>query len=183
MAGNAWKLGPTGLPRLPRLSHRFPSRCAPGVRQAFRARGATVTRTLVVTGGWQTSKEPAYVKASRARQGTDWFVSREGVRAVTLALAILAATAAIQALVFALTGSLALLADPIHNGGDALTAIPLGIAFALRSPRAERLAGLAVVATIAALRRLSSGWLRGCEGAHVDVEVRSECSTSGLREA
>jgi conjugative relaxase-like TrwC/TraI family protein len=42
-----------------------------------RAQGATVTRTLVVTGGWQTSKEPAYVEASRARQGTDWFVSRD----------------------------------------------------------------------------------------------------------
>ena len=42
-----------------------------------RAQGATVTRTSVVTGGWQTSKEPAYVEASRARQGTDWFVSRE----------------------------------------------------------------------------------------------------------
>jgi divalent metal cation (Fe/Co/Zn/Cd) transporter len=38
--------------------------------------------------------------------------------------------------VFALSGSLALLADLIHNGGDALTAIPLGIAFALRSQRA-----------------------------------------------
>jgi cation diffusion facilitator family transporter len=74
--------------------------------------------------------------------------SREGVRAVSIALVILAATAAAQALVFALTGSLALLADLIHNGGDALTAIPLGIAFALRSPRAERLAGLAVVGAI-----------------------------------
>lgn len=42
-----------------------------------RAQGATVTRTIVVTGGWQTSKEPAYVEASRARQGTTWFVSRE----------------------------------------------------------------------------------------------------------
>ncbi len=42
-----------------------------------RAQGATVTRTLVVTGGWQSSKESAYVEASRARQGTDWFVSRE----------------------------------------------------------------------------------------------------------
>lgn len=74
--------------------------------------------------------------------------SREGVRAVTLALGILATTAAVQTLVFAFTGSLALLADLIHNGGDALTAIPLGIAFAMRSPRAERLAGLAVVAAI-----------------------------------
>ena len=42
-----------------------------------RAQGATVTRTLVVTGGWQAGKEPAYVEASRARQGTDWYVSRE----------------------------------------------------------------------------------------------------------
>jgi conjugative relaxase-like TrwC/TraI family protein len=42
-----------------------------------RAQGATVTRTLVLTGGWQTSKEPAYVEASRVRQGTDWYVSRE----------------------------------------------------------------------------------------------------------
>jgi cation diffusion facilitator family transporter len=74
--------------------------------------------------------------------------SRDGVRTVAVALGILAGTAAVQALVFALTGSLVLLADLIHNGGDALTAIPLGIAFALRSQRAERLAGLAVVATI-----------------------------------
>ncbi len=74
--------------------------------------------------------------------------SREGVRAVTIALAILAMTAAVQAVVFVLSGSLALLADLIHNGGDALTAVPLGIAFALRSQRAERLAGLAVVAAI-----------------------------------
>ncbi len=42
-----------------------------------RAQGATVTRTLVLTGGWQTSKEPAYVEASRARRGGDWFVSRD----------------------------------------------------------------------------------------------------------
>jgi conjugative relaxase-like TrwC/TraI family protein len=42
-----------------------------------RAQGATVTRTLVVTGGWQTSKESAYVEASRARNGTTWFVNRE----------------------------------------------------------------------------------------------------------
>lgn len=74
--------------------------------------------------------------------------SREGILAVALALALLTVTAAVQAAVFVLTGSLALLADLIHNGGDALTAIPLGIAFALRSQRAERLAGLAVVAAI-----------------------------------
>ncbi len=74
--------------------------------------------------------------------------SRAGMRAVALALAVLAATAACQALVFALSGSVALLADLIHNTGDAATAIPLGIAFALRSARAERWAGLAVVLAI-----------------------------------
>jgi conjugative relaxase-like TrwC/TraI family protein len=42
-----------------------------------RAQGATVTRTLVVTGGWQTSKEPAYVEASRPRQGTHWYINRD----------------------------------------------------------------------------------------------------------
>jgi conjugative relaxase-like TrwC/TraI family protein len=42
-----------------------------------RAQGATVNRTIVVTGGWQTSKEPSYVEASRARHGTHWYVSRE----------------------------------------------------------------------------------------------------------
>ena len=74
--------------------------------------------------------------------------SRAGLRAVFLALLILALVAAAQALVFVTTGSVALLADLIHNAGDAATAIPLGIAFALGSAGAERLAGLAVVAAI-----------------------------------
>jgi cation diffusion facilitator family transporter len=74
--------------------------------------------------------------------------SREGVRAVALALVVLAVTAAAQAIVFVASGSVALLADLIHNAGDAATAIPLGIAFALRSARAERWAGLAVVGAI-----------------------------------
>ena len=43
----------------------------------YRQQGATVERSVVLTGGWQTSKETAYVEASRARHGTDWFVSRE----------------------------------------------------------------------------------------------------------
>ena len=42
-----------------------------------RAQGATVNRTIVVPGGWQTSKEPSYVEASRARHGTSWFVARD----------------------------------------------------------------------------------------------------------
>ena len=74
--------------------------------------------------------------------------SHEGVRAVATALAVLGLTTAVQAAIFAATGSVALLADLIHNGGDALTAVPLGIAFWLRSARGERLAGLAVVFAI-----------------------------------
>jgi len=43
----------------------------------YRKQGATVDRAVVLTGGWQTSKESAYVEASRARHGTDWYLSRE----------------------------------------------------------------------------------------------------------
>jgi cation diffusion facilitator family transporter len=74
--------------------------------------------------------------------------SRAGIRAVLLALAVLGVTAAIQTAIFAVSGSVALLADLIHNFGDALTAVPLGVAFWLRSERAERGAGLFVVAAI-----------------------------------
>jgi len=74
--------------------------------------------------------------------------SRAGMRAVALALLVLGLTAAAQVAVFAASGSVALLADLIHNAGDAATAIPLGIAFALRSARAERWAGVAVVVAI-----------------------------------
>lgn len=49
---------------------------------------------------------------------------------------------------FFISHSVALLADLIHNSGDALTAVPVGIAFFLRSFRAEKLAGLAVVLAI-----------------------------------
>ena len=74
--------------------------------------------------------------------------SREGVRAVLISLAVLGLAALAQTLIFVLSGSVALLADLIHNFGDALTAVPLGIAFLLRSGRAERGAGLFVVAAI-----------------------------------
>jgi cation diffusion facilitator family transporter len=74
--------------------------------------------------------------------------SREGLRTVAISLAVLLATALAQAVVFAATGSVALLADLTHNAGDALTAIPLGIAFLLRSARAERRAGAFVVLAI-----------------------------------
>jgi cation diffusion facilitator family transporter len=74
--------------------------------------------------------------------------SRAGLRAVALSLAILGATALVQLAIFLATGSIALLADLIHNFGDAATAIPLGIAFLLRSERAERIAGYCVVFAI-----------------------------------
>ena len=74
--------------------------------------------------------------------------SRAGLTAVAVTLGILAVTALVQAAIYIATGSIALLADLIHNAGDALTAVPLGAAFLLRSERAERGAGLAVVLTI-----------------------------------
>jgi cation diffusion facilitator family transporter len=74
--------------------------------------------------------------------------SRAGLRAVGWSLLLLGVTAAAQGAVFAATGSVALLADLIHNAGDAATAVPLAIAFVLRSVRGERWAGLAVVAAI-----------------------------------
>ena len=74
--------------------------------------------------------------------------SREGLKAVGLSLAILGATALAQVAIFVSTDSIALLADLIHNFGDAATAIPLGIAFLMRSERAERIAGYFVVFAI-----------------------------------
>ena len=75
--------------------------------------------------------------------------SREGIKAVALSLLVLGLAAAAQTVIFALTSSVALLADLIHNFGDAATAFPLAAAFALRSVRVERWAGLAVVFAIA----------------------------------
>lgn len=74
--------------------------------------------------------------------------SREGVRAVLISLGVLGVAALAQTVIFVLSGSVALLADLIHNFGDALTAIPLGIAFLMRSERAERGAGVFVVTAI-----------------------------------
>jgi cation diffusion facilitator family transporter len=74
--------------------------------------------------------------------------SRAGLRAVLLSLGVLGLTAVAQALIFVISGSVALLADLIHNAGDALTAVPIGAAFLLRSSRAERWAGYAVVLAI-----------------------------------
>lgn len=87
--------------------------------------------------------------------------SAEGMRALKISLLALGATAVAQAFVVVFTGSVALLGDTLHNVADALTAVPLGVAFVLgrRRPtrrytygygRAEDLAGIVVVLTIAA---------------------------------
>ena len=86
--------------------------------------------------------------------------SAEGIRAVKVSLAGLGLTAIVQALLVVLTGSVALLADTVHNFSDALTAVPLWAAFVLaRRPatrrytygygRAEDLAGIFIVGMIA----------------------------------
>jgi cation diffusion facilitator family transporter len=100
--------------------------------------------------------------------------SAEGLRVLWISLAALAVTACGQFAVVALSGSVALLGDALHNTADALTAVPLGVAFLLgrRRPnrrytygygRAEDLAGVVIVAVIllssalaaiAAVRRL-----------------------------
>jgi len=93
--------------------------------------------------------------------------SAEGMRALWISLGVLGATAVIQAVVAAASGSVALLGDTLHNAADALTALPLGIAFiAGRRPpnrrytygygRAEDLAGLVIVALIAASSALAA---------------------------
>jgi cation diffusion facilitator family transporter len=74
--------------------------------------------------------------------------SRDGVRTVAISLVILLLTAGAQTAIYLGTGSVALLADLIHNAGDALTALPLAAAFWMRSAVAERRAGYVVVAVI-----------------------------------
>jgi cation diffusion facilitator family transporter len=86
---------------------------------------------------------------SHARLDPEILRSRAGIRTVLVSLALLAVTAGIQLVIYLLSGSVALLSDLIHNLGDALTAVPIGIAFFLRSARGERWAGRAVVLAIA----------------------------------
>jgi cation diffusion facilitator family transporter len=74
--------------------------------------------------------------------------SREGVRAVLFSFGVLAIAAVAQLFVFVMSGSVALLADLIHNFGDALTAVPLAVAFLMHSRKAEGYAGLVVVGVI-----------------------------------
>lgn len=74
--------------------------------------------------------------------------SKDGVRVVSWSLVVLTIAALVQTAVYFSTHSLSLLADLIHNFGDALTAIPLGAAFLLRNRHAEKLSGYFVVAVI-----------------------------------
>lgn len=94
--------------------------------------------------------------------------SAEGIRAVKISLLVLGLTALAQLVIFVLTNSTALLADTIHNLSDALTALPLWVAFVLSRRaatrrytygfgRAEDLAGIFVVAMIA-LSAILAGW-------------------------
>jgi cation diffusion facilitator family transporter len=87
--------------------------------------------------------------------------SREGMRALWISLAALGATALAQAAVVVMSGSVALLGDTLHNFADALTAVPLGLAFMVGRRaatrrytygfgRAEDLAGIVIVVVIAA---------------------------------
>jgi cation diffusion facilitator family transporter len=93
--------------------------------------------------------------------------SAEGIRALWISLAILAGTAVVQAVVVAVSGSVALLGDTLHNAADGLTVVPLGIAFVVgrRPPtrrytygygRAEDLAGVVIVVVIAASSALAA---------------------------
>ncbi|QWT25427.1 cation diffusion facilitator family transporter [Subtercola sp. PAMC28395] len=94
--------------------------------------------------------------------------SASGVRALKISLFILLGTTLLQFGVFLISGSVALLADTIHNFSDALTAVPLWIAFVLARRiatrrynfgfgRAEDLAGLFIVAVVA-LSAIVAGW-------------------------
>nr|WP_231956670.1 MULTISPECIES: cation diffusion facilitator family transporter [unclassified Actinoplanes] len=95
--------------------------------------------------------------------------SRDGMRALWISLAVLGATAIMQALIVVFSGSVALLGDTLHNVADALTAVPLGIAFMLGRRaatraytygfgRAEDLAGIVIVLVIAA-SSITAAWL------------------------
>jgi len=93
--------------------------------------------------------------------------SAEGIRTLWISLAILGGTALLEAVAVAISGSVALLGDTLHNAADALTAVPLGIAFVVgrRPPnrrytygygRAEDLAGVVIVVIIAASSALAA---------------------------
>ncbi|MFI6902333.1 cation diffusion facilitator family transporter [Nonomuraea sp. NPDC050394] len=93
--------------------------------------------------------------------------SSRGLRVLAISFAVLMVTALIQAVIVALSGSVALLGDTLHNFADALTAVPLAIAFSVGRRaatrrftygygRAEDLAGIIIVVLIAASAALAA---------------------------
>ena len=125
--------------------------------------------------------------------------SAKGTRALLISLVVLGVTALLQGLVVLYTGSVALLGDTLHNVADALTAVPLAIAFSIgrRPPnrrytygygRAEDLAGIAVVlfillssalAAYEAIQRLLHP--RGVKSVSVRLGTSSHCRDGGTR--
>jgi cation diffusion facilitator family transporter len=111
---------------------------------------------------------PAHSHDSADRVDRELAASRDGLRALWWSLGLLGLTAALQAAVVVVSGSVALLGDTVHNVADGLTAVPLGIAFLLGRKaatrrytygygRAEDLAGIAVVLAITASAAIA-GW-------------------------
>jgi cation diffusion facilitator family transporter len=119
-------------------------------------------------GGWLRNLLTPHSHDPADKVDSELEASRDGIRVLWLSLLILGVTAAIQAAIVVWSGSVALLGDTLHNVADALTAVPLGLAFVVgrRPPtrrytygygRAEDLAGIVVVAFIAA-SSIAAGW-------------------------
>lgn len=122
------------------------------------------------TGLWAGVKEIFVPHSHDAADSTDTALesSAKGIRAVKVSLVALMITALAQVAIVAITGSVALLADTVHNFSDALTSIPLWIAFLLGRRaanktytygyrRAEDLSGLFIILMIA-LSAFLAGW-------------------------
>ncbi|MFI5489141.1 cation diffusion facilitator family transporter [Micromonospora echinaurantiaca] len=115
------------------------------------------------SGGWARVRHFFVPHSHDSADSVDEALERsaEGIRALKISLIALGVTAALQALVVLVSGSVALLADTLHNLGDALTAVPLWIAFVLGRRganrrytygygRAEDIAGVFILLAIAA---------------------------------
>jgi cation diffusion facilitator family transporter len=136
------------------------AKTGPGGRYHLHGHGHAHASTPGATGGLRHLLRPhSHEAADKVDAAME--ASAAGMRALWISLAVLGGTALLQAAVVAVSGSVALLGDTLHNAADALTAVPLGIAFLLgrRPPtrrytygygRAEDLAGVAIVVVIAA---------------------------------
>ncbi len=111
--------------------------------------------------GWLTQLVAPHSHDAADAVDSELETSRKGIRAVYISLAVLGVTTVLQAIVVVISGSVALLGDTLHNASDALTAVPLAIAFTVGRRaatrrytygygRAEDLAGVAIVLLIIA---------------------------------